>query len=61
MSDEIVVKKGEKFTLHCCSRHLHSDKEEEFTAECDFTEKDMDELAEQFMWDKLEPEWWWTK
>ena len=61
MSEEIVARKGEKVILHCCTHDLQSEASEEYICEDDTTDKELTDMAEEFMWNTKEPEWYWTK
>jgi len=58
---EIVVKKGEKFILGCSTRQTQSRVVEEFVAEYDMSESDLEAESEEFFWNNKEPCWWWDK
>lgn len=53
-----VYKKGTVVMLHCCTHDLHSEEQEEWTLTEDTTEEEIESVAEQFMWDSKEPEWY---
>lgn len=54
-----VIPKGTEVVLCCCSHDLHSDKQEEFTLDRDYTSNQLDEMAREFMEERLTPEWFW--
>lgn len=58
MKSEIIVKEGEKYVLGCSTHDRQSRVEEEFTAEYDMTEEDLEQEAELFFWNNKEPCWW---
>jgi hypothetical protein len=61
MSNKIVVKKGEKYILACATHDPRSRVEEEFIAEDDMSEEELENEAEEFFWNNKEPCWWWDK
>jgi len=61
MGKKVVVKKGEKYTLHASCQFAGCDSEDTFVADSDITEDEMQELVDEFMYDSIGPEGWWEK
>jgi hypothetical protein len=55
----MIIKKGTKYTLHCCTHDVQSQRTSDiYELEEDITEEQLDKEAEDFMWNAKEPEWW---
>lgn len=58
MSEKKIYKKGSKVFL-CCSTHdAQSLQYEEYELEADYTEEELEKLAEEYFWNTKEPSWW---
>lgn len=55
---EKKFKKGAKVWLVCATHDPQSKEWEEYELEEDMTEEEVEALAEQFFWDRKEPQWW---
>jgi len=50
-----------KVTLKYCCSVVGGDDSETIDVPDDITDSELEKMAEQFMWDNLQPEWWFEK
>ena len=50
-----------KVRFYCSTRDLQSEEEDIIDVDDDTSEKELEEIAEQYFWDAKEPEWGWEK
>lgn len=53
-----IYKAGTKVRLYCSTHDFHSKESDLYTLEHDMTEDEINSLAEEYMWNTKEPEWW---
>ena len=54
-----TYKKGLRIVLNCSTHDPQSKVSKKYTLESDYTEEQLDKLAEEFFWNQKEPSWWW--
>jgi hypothetical protein len=52
-----TYKKGETVWLWCCTHDSRSSEKEKLVLTTDMTTKELEKIAEEFFWDRKEPEW----